>query len=187
MPSGLKNIDEICAASPRSESIHFGSADYAASQGMRTTNIGGGNADYVMLTDKDGEATRERHWNDLWHYPIFRLVQAARSHGLTPIDGPFGEFSDPDGFRTQSMRTAILGCEGKWAIHPSQVALANEIYTPPLKEFEKAEAILAAMKTAQESGSGAATYKGGLIDAASVRQAQVIVSQMQMIRERTKS
>lgn len=184
---GLTNIDAICAASSRSESIHFGSADYAASQGMRTTNIGGGNADYVMLLDKDGEKERERHWNDLWHYPLFRMVQAARAHGLTPIDGPFGEFSDPDGFRTQSMRTAILGCEGKWAIHPSQVALANEVYTPPAKEVEKAEAILAAMKKAQEEGSGAATYKGGLIDAASVRQAQVIVSQMQMIRERTKS
>lgn len=182
---GLTNIDAIAGASKRLESLHFGSADYAASQGMRTTNIGGGNADYVMLTDADGDAARVRHWNDLWHYPLFRMVQAARAHGLMAIDGPFGDYSDPDGFHVQAMRTAILGCEGKWAIHPSQVALANEIYTPPAKEVERAEAILAAMKEAQEKGLGAVALKGVLIDAASIRQAEGIVRQMQMIRART--
>jgi malyl-CoA/(S)-citramalyl-CoA lyase len=182
---GLKNIDDIAGASKRLESLHFGSADYAASQGMRTTNIGGGNADYVMLTDKDEAGRRERHWNDLWHYPLFRLVQAARAHGLVAIDGPFGDYKDPEGFRTQANRTAILGCEGKWAIHPSQVDLANEIFTPPAKEVERAETILASMKDAHNSGSGAATLNGVLIDAASIRQAEVIVSQIKMIRERT--
>ncbi|HEY1632342.1 MAG TPA: CoA ester lyase [Rhizomicrobium sp.] len=180
--SGLTNIDAIASASPRLETLHFGAADFAASQGMRTTNIGGGNADYVMLTD--GPDARVRHWNDLWHYPLFRLCQAARAHGLVPIDGPFGDYSDPDGFRVQANRTAILGCEGKWAIHPSQVALANEIYTPPAKEVERAQAILAAMKEAQESGLGAVALKGVLIDAASIRQADVIVKQMQMIEEK---
>ncbi|MBI3676124.1 MAG: CoA ester lyase [Proteobacteria bacterium] len=180
--SGLTNIDDICKASRRLETLHFGAADYAASQGMRTTNIGGGNADYVMLTDGSGE--RARHWNDLWHYPLFRLAQAARAHGIVPIDGPFGDYSDPDGFRVQANRTAILGCEGKWAIHPSQVALANEIYTPPQKEVERAEAILAAMKEAQEKGLGAVALNGVLIDAASIRQAHVIVKQVEMIQGR---
>jgi malyl-CoA/(S)-citramalyl-CoA lyase len=180
---GLTNIDEIAGASKRLESLHFGSADYAASQRMRTTNIGGGNTDYVMLTD--GPDARVRHWNDLWHYPLFRMAQAARAHGLMAIDGPFGDYGDPDGFRVQAMRTAILGCEGKWAIHPSQVALANEIYTPPAKEFERAEAILAAMKDAQAKGMGAVALNGVLIDAASIRQAQTIVQQMAMIRECT--
>jgi malyl-CoA/(S)-citramalyl-CoA lyase len=183
---GLTNIDEIAGSSKRMESLHFGSADYAASQGMRTTNIGGGNADYVMLTDAEKEGgARVKHWNDLWHYPLFRMVQAARAHGLMAIDGPFGDYSDPDGFHVQAMRTAILGCEGKWAIHPSQVALANEIYTPPAKEVERAEAILAAMKDAQEKGMGAVALKGVLIDAASIRQAEGIVKQMQMIRGKT--
>jgi malyl-CoA/(S)-citramalyl-CoA lyase len=181
--SGLTNIDAIAAASQRLETLHFGAADFAASQGMRTTNIGGGNADYVMLSDGPGERTR--HWNDLWHYPLFRLAQAARAHGLVPIDGPFGDYSDPDGFRVQANRTAILGCEGKWAIHPSQVALANEIYTPPEKEVARAEAILAAMKDAQEKGMGAVALNGVLIDAASIRQADVIVKQTQMIRSRS--
>ena len=182
---GLTNIDAICTASKRLESLHFGSADYAASQGMRTTNIGGGNADYVMLSDAGPEDERHRYWNDLWHYPLFRMCQAARAHGLTPIDGPFGDYSDPDGFRAQAMRTAILGCEGKWAIHPSQVALCNEIYTPPLKEVERAEAILAAMRDAQDKGLGAVALKGVLIDAASIRQAQNIVRQMAMIGEKS--
>jgi malyl-CoA/(S)-citramalyl-CoA lyase len=180
---GLANIDAIAASSTRLESLHFGSADYAASQRMRTTNIGGGNADYVMLTD--GPETRARHWNDLWHYPLFKMVQAARAHGLMAIDGPFGDYGDADGFRAQAMRTAILGCEGKWAIHPSQVALANEIFTPPAKEVERAQAILAAMADAQANGMGAVALKGVLIDAASIRQAQAIVKQMAMIRERT--
>lgn len=180
---GLTNIDAIAGSSKRLESLHFGSADYAASQRMRTTNIGGGNADYVMLTD--GPDARVRHWNDLWHYPLFRMAQAARAHGLMAIDGPFGDYGDPDGFRVQAMRTAILGCEGKWAIHPSQVALANEIYTPPAKEVERAEAILAAMKDAQAKGIGAVALNGVLIDAASIRQAQTIVQQMAMIKERT--
>ncbi len=182
---GLTNIDEICAASRRLESLHFGSADYAASQGMRTTNIGGGNADYVMLTDKHPHAARDRHWNDLWHYPLFRMCQAARAHGIVPIDGPFGDYSDADGFKVQAMRTAILGCEGKWAIHPSQVALANEIYTPPEKEVQRAQAILDAMKDSHEKGLGAVALNGVLIDAASIRQAQVIVEQMAMIKSKS--
>lgn len=181
--AGLGNIDAIAAASPRLESLHFGAADYAASQGMRTTNIGGGNADYVMLTDRAPDRARERHWNDLWHYPLFRLCQAARANGLVPIDGPFGDYSDAEGFRAQAMRTAILGCEGKWAIHPNQVALANEIFTPPAKEVERAEAILAAMKEAQAGGLGAVALGGVLIDAASIRQADVIVRQMAMIKQ----
>jgi len=179
---GLGNIDEIAGSTKRLESLHFGSADYAASQGMRTTNIGGGNADYVMLTDGEEGTARERHWNDLWHYPLFRMCQAARAHGLVPIDGPFGDYSDGDGFRAQANRTAILGCEGKWAIHPNQVALANEIFTPPPKEVARAEAILASMKEAQEMGLGAVALNDVLIDAASIRQAQVIVEQMAMIR-----
>lgn len=176
--AGLTNIDAIVQSSVRLETIHFGAADYAASQRMRTTNIGGGNADYVMLTDG---APRERHWNDLWHYPLFRIAQAARAYGIVPIDGPFGDYSDAEGFRVQAQRTAILGFEGKWAIHPSQVALANEIYSPPAKEVERAEAILGALKEAHQKGFGAVALDGVLIDAASIRQSEVIVRQMELV------
>lgn len=181
---GLANVEALAGASKRLESLHFGAADYAASARMRTTNIGGSNGDYRILEFKreDGGA-RPSYWQDLWHYPLMRIVAAARAYGLTPIDGPFGDYSDPDGFRAQAMTTAVMGFEGKWAIHPSQVALANEIYTPPAREVEKAERILAAMKEAQASGLGAVTLDGGLIDAASIRQAEVIVKQMALINQ----
>ena len=113
---------------------------------------------------------------------VERLLQAARSHGLVAIDGPFGDYQDPDGFRAQANRTAILGCEGKWAIHPSQIDLANEIFTPPQKEVARAQAILDSMKSAHDTGSGAASLGGVLIDAASIRQAEVIVEKMTMIK-----
>ncbi len=182
---GIENVNEICQASPRLESLHFGAADYAASTYMRTTNIGGSNPDYTVMTDPDVDGNRYLHWGDMWHYPLMRMVAAARAHGLTPIDGPFGDYSDPDGFRNQAMRTAIMGCEGKWAIHPKQVPLANEIYTPPEAEVDKAREILTEMADAQGKGLGAATYKGTLIDAASIRQAEVIVRQMELIAQRT--
>lgn len=178
---GLANVEAIAASSERLESLHFGAADYAASQGMRTTNIGGGHPHYAMLTDPPD---RTHHWNDLWHYPLFRLAQAARAHGIVPIDGPFGDYSDADGFRAQAERSAVLGFEGKWAIHPSQVGLANEIYTPPAAEVVRAEAILKALHDAHGKGLGAIALDGVLIDAASIKQAEVIVRQMQLVRER---
>jgi malyl-CoA/(S)-citramalyl-CoA lyase len=184
---GLNNVDAIAGSSKRLESLHFGSADYAASAGMRTTNIGGPNADYVVLTDADAAGKRETHWSDLWHYSAFRMVAAARAHGLRPIDGPFGDYSDEAGFVAQAKRSAVLGCEGKWAIHPSQIAPANRVFTPPADEVKRAEAILEAMKDGAQKGMGAVSLNGRLIDLASIRQAEVIVRQMQMIREKTKS
>jgi len=177
-------VNEIAAASPRLQTMHFGAADYAASTGMRTTNIGGSNADYTVLTDPDENGKRENHWGDMWHYTLSRIVSAARARGITPIDGPFGNFNDDDGFNNQAMRTAVMGCEGKWAIHPKQVPLANAIYTPPAAEVERARNILAAMKEAEEKGLGAATLGGMLIDAASIRQAQGIVNKVKQIEAR---
>src|SRR3989304_2804475 len=124
---GMANIMEIAGASPRNESLHFGVADYAASTKARTTVIGGPNKLYGVLTDKEGDAPREYHWGDMWHYAVARMVVAARANGLRPIDGPLGALSDAGGFRAQATRAAALGCGGKWAIHPSQIALANEV------------------------------------------------------------
>ncbi|WP_341911149.1 CoA ester lyase [Ferrovibrio terrae] len=178
---GMQNIHEIAAASPRMESLHFGVADYAASTRARTTSIGGPNALYGVLTDKDGDKPRDYFWGDMWHYAISRMVVAARANGLRPIDGPFGDFSDADGYRAQANRAAILGCEGKWAIHPAQIAVANEVYTPPEAEVAKARRILEAMKEAQAKGQGAVALDGKLIDIASIRQAEGIVNQAELI------
>jgi len=181
---GMMNVDEIAAASPRNESLHFGVADYAASTKARTTNIGGPNPDYHVLTDPDAEGNREVHWGDMWHYAVARMVVAARANGLRPIDGPFGDFSDPDGFTAQGNRAAVLGCEGKWAIHPSQIGLANDLFTPSEAEVTKAKRIIAAMEEAQREGRGAVALDGRLIDIASIRQAQVLVEKAATIAAR---
>ena len=96
---GMANVEAIAAASPRNEALHFGVADYAASTRAQTTSIGGPNPAYAVLTDPAEDGARERHWGDMWHYALARMVVAARAHGLRPIDGPFGDFSDPDGYR----------------------------------------------------------------------------------------
>lgn len=178
---GMQNIDEIAASTPRLESLHFGVADYAASTRARTVGIGGPNPMYGVLTDKDGDRPRDFHWGDMWHYAISRMVVAARANGLRPIDGPFGDFSDADGYRAQANRAAILGCEGKWAIHPSQIAVANDVFTPSEAEVTKARRILEAMADAQAKGQGAVALDGRLIDIASIRQAEAIVRQAEAI------
>jgi len=178
---GMMNVDEIAAASPRNESLHFGVADYAASTKAKTTNIGGPNPNYVVLTDADEAGNRDTHWGDMWHYAIARMVVASRANGLRPVDGPFGDFSDPDGYRAQSSRASVLGCEGKWAIHPSQIGLANEVFSPSEKEIEKAKRILEAMEKAQKEGQGAVALDGKLIDIASIKQAEVLVKKAEQI------
>ena len=128
---GMANVEAIARARPdRLEAMVFGVADYAASVQARTTNIGGANPDYAVLTDADDAGARQMHWGDQWHFGISRMVAACRAEGLRPIDGPFGDHGDADGYRAAARRAAALGCEGKWAIHPSQVALANEVFTP---------------------------------------------------------
>ena len=143
--------------------------------------IGGPNPHYGVLTDKEGDAAREYHWGDMWHYAIARMVVAARANGLRPVDGPFGDFSDPDGFKAQAHRAATLGCEGKWAIHPSQIDLANEVNSPSKAEVDKAKRILKAMKQAQKEGKGAVSLDGRLIDIASIKQAEVMVAKSRQI------
>ncbi|MEC9346343.1 MAG: CoA ester lyase [Pseudomonadota bacterium] len=178
---GMANIEAIAASSPRLESLHFGVADYAASTKARTTSIGGPNPNYGVLTDPDDAGERLYHWGDMWHYAIARMVVAARANGLRPIDGPFGDFSDPDGYAAQANRAAILGCEGKWAIHPKQIPVANQVFTPSEKEVGKAKRILEAMEQAQREGKGAVALDGKLVDIASIKQAEALVKQAELI------
>ena len=178
---GMQNIESIAGASKRNESLHFGVADYAASTRARTTSIGGANADYAVLTDADAAGNRQTHWGDMWHYATARMVVAARANGLRPIDGPFGDFSDAEAFKAAARRASVLGCEGKWAIHPSQVALANEVMSPSEAEVKKARHILEAMAVAAREGKGAVSLDGRLIDYASIRQAEVLVKKAEQI------
>jgi malyl-CoA/(S)-citramalyl-CoA lyase len=182
---GMANVEEIARACPeRMEAMVFGVADYAASVRARTTQIGGANPEYGMLTDPDESGQRAYHWGDQWHFGISRMVAACRAYGLRPVDGPFGDFGDPEGYKVAARRAAALGCEGKWAIHPSQVELANEVFTPTAKEVDRARRILIEMDKAAKEGKGAVSLDGRLIDAASIRMAENVVKQIEQIDAR---
>jgi malyl-CoA/(S)-citramalyl-CoA lyase len=180
--AGLAHVEEIAASSPRLQAMSVGPADFAAFMGMQTTAIGGTQANYYMLEDKreDG-GPRAVSYPDPWHHVTVAIVAACRTHGVLPVDGPFGDFSDPDGFRAQALRSATLGMVGKWAIHPSQVAMANEVFTPSEKAVAYARRVLDAMEEATRSGQGAVALDGKLIDLASIRQAQVVVKMAELI------
>jgi malyl-CoA/(S)-citramalyl-CoA lyase len=179
--AGFAHAEEIAASSPRMQAMSLGAADFAASMGMSTTGIGGTQENYYMLAPADAEGPRAPVYGDPWHGVTAAIVSACRTHGILPVDGPFGDFSDEAGFIAQARRSATMGMVGKWAIHPKQVALANEVFMPSKKAVAEAREILAAMKDAEAKGQGAAVYKGRLVDIASVRQAQVIVRQAEMI------
>ena len=173
--AGICHVEEIAAASPRLQAISLGAADFAASMGMATTGIGGTQENYYMI--RDGQ----KYWPDPWHWAQTAIVAACRTHGLLPVDGPFGDFSDPEGFRAQAMRSATLGMVGKWAIHPSQIALANEVFSPSEAAVTEAREIMAAMEQAKRDGAGATVYKGRLVDIASIKQAEVTLRQSDLI------
>ena len=158
---GMVNVEDIARSSDRMEALHFGVADYAASCRARTTNIGGLNPDYP---------------GDQWHEALCRMLVACRAYGVRAIDGPFGDFKDPEGFLLGARRAAALGYEGKWAIHPSQIELANQVFTPPADEVDRARRILAALEEAAAEGRGAAQLDGRMIDAASARMAENVVA-----------
>ncbi|MCZ4351501.1 CoA ester lyase [Roseovarius aestuarii] len=158
---GMANVEAIAAAPGRIEAMHFGVADYAASNRARTVVIGGLNPDYP---------------GDQWHYALSRMTVACRAYGLRAIDGPFGDFSDPDSFILAAKRGAALGIEGKWAIHPSQIELANQVFSPPESEVTRARRIIEELRKAEAEGKGAASLDGKMIDAASERMANNVLT-----------
>ncbi|GAP36712.1 CoA ester lyase [Piscinibacter sakaiensis] len=178
---GMAHVEAIAQASRRLEAMSFGVADYAASTRARTTVIGGVHPDSVVLSDPDAQGRRERFWTDPWHAAQTRMLVACRAYGLRPVDGPFGDFSDPEGFLAAARRAAVLGYEGKWAIHPSQVAMANEVFTPSEAEVTKARRIVEAMARAAREGRGAVSLDGRLIDIASIRMAEALLAKADAI------
>jgi len=172
---GMANVEAIAQSSRRLEALSFGVADYAASTRARTTVIGGVNKEYGVLADADDKGKRDYFWGDQWHAAQTRMMVACRAYGLRPIDGPFGDFADREGYLSAARRAAVLGYEGKWAIHPSQIELANEVFTPSAAEVTKAKRIMDAMQQAAKEGKGAVSLDGRLIDMASIRMAQALL------------
>jgi len=150
---GMQNVERIAASSPRLEALILGVGDYSASQKMDARSV-------IGTTGYPG---------DLWHYARYRMVIAARANGLDPIDGPFSDFRNPDGYREECRRGLIIGCAGKWALHPAQIPIALEVFTPPADQVAYARKMIAAYRAAEAEGLGAIQVEGEMIDAASVR------------------
>ena len=163
---GAANVNEIAGASDRLQALHFGAGDFAASCGAHTVNIGGLHADFP---------------GDPWHPVLQDLVVACRANGLRPIDSAFGDFHDEDGYIASAKRAAALGFSGKWAIHPSQIDLANEVMTPSPEVVDHAKRVLDAMLQAERGGRGAVTLDGKMIDIASIRMAQNVIELAQAV------
>lgn len=149
---GLQNIDEICNAHPRLECAIFGMGDYSASQGIDIRS--GGDNDYP---------------GDIWYYPRFRLALAARAAGIDPVDGPYGNYSNPDVYRKEARLAMIVGCVGKWAIHPSQIDIALDVFTPKRAAVDAARRLASEYAKAEAAGLGAVTIDGVMVDVATVR------------------
>jgi citrate lyase subunit beta / citryl-CoA lyase len=159
---GLINVEEICAASPRVETVILGPVDFSAS--MEMPSLSGG----LLIPGYPG---------DYFHYVFMKILMAARANGIQAIDGPYVKVRDPEGFREYSQRTHLLGFDGKWALHPDQVTVLNEVFGPSQEQFDRAWAILDAYKSATEGeGRGAVMFGDEMIDEASRKVAIKVVA-----------
>jgi malyl-CoA/(S)-citramalyl-CoA lyase len=159
--AGLERVGEIADASPRIVSLVFGIADYQASIGARLVSLSG-----------HGEAEKELYPGHRWHFPMSRLVMAAKSRGLAAIDAPYGNFQDKEGLSLSAAAACALGFDGKWAIHPDQIELINEVFSPSQEQIDRARKVLNAYRCAQAEGQGAVAVEGRMVDGATVRLAQ---------------
>ncbi|MFZ9151589.1 MAG: HpcH/HpaI aldolase/citrate lyase family protein [Burkholderiales bacterium] len=178
---GLANVEAIAQSSRRLEALAFGSGDFAASTRARTTIIGGLHPEYGVLSDRDADGKREYHQTDPWHAAQVRILVACRAYGLRPIDGPYGDFKDPEGYLSAARRVAAMGYEGKWAIHPTQIEAANAVFSPSADEIAKARRIVEAMAQAAREGKGAVQVDGRLVDLANIRMAQNLLQKADAI------
>ena len=174
---GVANVGAIATASPRMHGISLGPADLAASRAMKTTRVGGGHPDYVVLADADGDAPRAKFQQDLWHYTTARMVDACAAAGIKPFYGPFGDFADPAACEAQFRNAFLMGCAGAWSLHPSQIAIAKRVFSPDPNEVAFARKILAAMP----DGSGAVMIDGKMQDDATWKQAKVVVDLARLV------
>jgi malyl-CoA/(S)-citramalyl-CoA lyase len=187
---GVNNVEAIAAASPRLHGISLGPADLAASRAMKTTRVGGGHPDYVVLADAPGAAAagaaaggaggtgaRAAFQQDLWHYTIARMVDACAAAGIKAFYGPFGDFSDQAACEAQFRNAFLMGCAGAWSLHPSQVDIAKRVFSPDPAEVAFAKKILAAMP----QGSGAVMIDGKMQDDATWKQAKVLVDLARLV------
>ena len=184
---GVTNVEEICAASPRMQGLSLGPADLAADRRMKTTRVGGGHPGYLVRADPrrtsdgvDADGERATYQQDLWHYTIARMVDACAAHGIHPYYGPFGDIADPVACEDQFRNAYLLGCVGAWSLHPSQIEIANRVFSPSVEDIAHARRVVAAMG----DGTGAVMLDGKMEDDASLKQCLVLVQLAEQLAER---
>jgi malyl-CoA/(S)-citramalyl-CoA lyase len=181
---GMSNVEQIAASSERLEAMIFGVGDYSISMQTGDVLFGSASPRYSILTAPNERGERVRHWNDKWHFALARMANACRAYGMRAIDGPYVDYADTDGYRACADRAAVLGLEGKWAIHPSQVAIANEVFTPAPEQVEWARRLVTTMNEAVAQGRGAASLDGKMIDMAHFKVAEIIERKREAIARR---
>ena len=178
---GLAHAEEIASSCQRLEAMIFGVGDYSVDMRTQDPVFGRPSERYAILTNADEQGKRELHWNDQWHSALARVANACRANGLRAIDGPYTDFADAPGYRAAARRAAALGFEGKWAIHPSQIELANEIFSPSTQDRAWAAQVLQSLADADERGDGAVNAAGVLVDLAHGKQARLIDERCRLI------
>jgi malyl-CoA/(S)-citramalyl-CoA lyase len=179
---GVTNVEEICAASPRMQGLSLGPADLAASRRMKTTRVGGGHPGYLVRTDPEEgapDSARISAQQDLWHYTMARMVDACNANGIYPYYGPFGDIKDELGCEDQFRNSFLMGCVGAWSLHPSQIAIARRVFSPPAEEVLWAKRVLEEMG----DGSGTAMIDGKMQDDATVKQCKVMIDLARLLAE----
>lgn len=178
---GVANAEAIAQGSPRLEAMIFGVGDYTVDMRTYDDVFGLPSPRYAVLTGNAHGGARERHWNDQWHFAMARIANACRAYGLRPVDGPYTDFRDAEGYRASAQRAAALGFEGKWAIHPSQIELANEAFSPTPAQREWAARIAKLIEDTNRTGQGAVGDDGVLVDMAHLKQARQIARRQALI------
>lgn len=168
---GLASVSEIAQSSQRLKTLVFGVADYSASIGARLVSISG-----------HGEKEEDIYPGHRWNFAISRMVMAAKARGILAIDAPYGNFKDLQGLKRSAIVTCALGCDGKWAIHPGQIEIINEVFSPSSDDIERARKILQAYEKAEAEGRGAASLEGRMIDQATVRLARRLWQQAEYLK-----
>jgi malyl-CoA/(S)-citramalyl-CoA lyase len=168
---GMERVGEIARACDRLVSLVFGIADYSASVGARLVSLSG-----------HGEGEEAVYPGHRWHFPLSRMVMAAKSNNLRAIDAPFGNFRDPDGLERSAAAACALGCDGKWAIHPAQIDPINRVFSPSREDIQRAARILEAAESGRSLGRGAVNVDGRMVDGATVRLARQLYDQARYLK-----
>jgi malyl-CoA/(S)-citramalyl-CoA lyase len=181
-PMGLENLREIATASPRMEGLSFGAGDYTAAMRMKNHVVGAPDSSYRIRPSVEfGEPGAADQFGDKWHYAMARIANCCRAFDLRARDSAYADIANEEGFRASALRARALGFQGKSAIHPSQISICNQVFSPSPDEVLWAETVLRELKQAAQRGDGAVSLKGEMVDEAHVKLADSIQAEHKLV------